>query len=58
MWRLLDAATAADGSVWQAYLNKGTGSKAGPDEMDSVIVLISEAAAPGGRWKKLGNRRR
>ncbi|PNY27864.1 Uncharacterized protein TCAP_02209 [Tolypocladium capitatum] len=45
VWRLLDSAAAVDGTVWQAYLNSGgrrrmaPGSD-GPDEMDSVIVLI------------------
>lgn len=39
VWRLLDSSSAPDGSVWQAYLKRGT---EGTDEMDSVIVLIWE----------------
>ncbi|KAM4056950.1 glycosyltransferase family 31 protein [Hirsutella rhossiliensis] len=42
VWRLLDSAPALDGSVWQAYLRRGTRGSEGPGEMDSVIVLIWE----------------
>ncbi|KAF4513403.1 hypothetical protein G6O67_000678 [Ophiocordyceps sinensis] len=42
VWRLLDSASASNGSVWQAYLKRGSRSGEGTDGLDSVIVLIWE----------------
>ncbi|OAQ69061.1 glycosyltransferase family 31 protein [Pochonia chlamydosporia 170] len=48
VWKLIDSAKAANGSIWQAYLKKGTkpankGNEGDEsEELDSVIVLIWE----------------
>ncbi|KJZ79823.1 hypothetical protein HIM_00537 [Hirsutella minnesotensis 3608] len=49
-WRLLDSAPAMDGSVWQAYLKrgtKGTGTASGGEagELDSLMILVWERVA-------------
>ncbi|KAG6139786.1 hypothetical protein E4U35_001579 [Claviceps purpurea] len=56
VWNLVDSATVASGSVWQAYLKRGVRAAGPPqpesstpaaEELDSLIVLIWEKKKSG-----------